>query len=184
MQYLESKDLSRLFRAMHAENSVHHLAALTAFFTGARISQVLAIRGSDVFEREGRVVIKIRAAKRGDVGFKTLHVDSQPEFDMTPLIALATNRGNAPIFGGLSRQYFNLRLKHYAKVAGIHSDFAHSHVLRHSAAMAIWDETQRLGAISKFLQHKSPSSAMAYLQEVDGVTAQAAMDNYQFEEVA
>jgi integrase len=184
VQYLESKDLSKLFRVMSAENKTHHLVALTSFFCGSRISQTLAIRGSDVFLREGRWVIKIRAAKRGDIGFKTLHADSQPAFDMTPLVALAKARGTSLIFGGTTRQYFNLCLKKYAKLAGVHSDFAHSHVLRHSAAMVIWDETQRLGAVSKFLQHRSPSSAMAYLQEVDGVTAQAAMDNFKFEEAA
>jgi len=96
---------------------------------------------------------------------------------MTPLIALAKTKGRSRIFGGLSRQYFNLRLKDYSETAGVHSSYAHSHVFRHSAAMIVFAKTQRIGAVSKFLLHRSPSSAFVYLQENDGMMAQEAMDN-------
>lgn len=181
MQYLENKDLAKLFRAAYASNRQHHLVALTQFFTGARVSQVLRLRGEDIFEANGRIVIKIHAAKRGAELFHTLHLDSDPAFDMSPLIDLAKARSSSRLFGGLTRQYFNRSLKTYCAAAGIHSDFGHSHVFRHSAAMAIWDATQRLGTISHFLQHKSPATACFYLAESDGKLAQAAMDKYQFE---
>jgi site-specific recombinase XerD len=103
---------------------------------------------------------------------------------MSPLIEMAKNRPTALLFtdrGLLTRQYFNKALKRYCVAAGIHTDFGHSHVFRHSAAMAIWDATQRLGTISHFLQHKSPATACFYLAESDGKLAQAAMDNYQFD---
>lgn len=177
MQYLPKPDLAKIFRAAHAANKTHHLAVLCGFFTGARISQVLAIRGEDIFQRDGKWVVKIRAAKRGNVVTHALHIDSDPAFDMTPLIELAQKRGLSLIFGGLSRQYFNKCLKSYANAAGIHSDYAHSHVFRHSAAMAIFDATQRIGAVSQFLAHRSPSSAFIYLQENDGQLAQAALDS-------
>jgi hypothetical protein len=45
------------------------------------------------------------------------------------------------------------------------------------AAMVVFDATQRIGAVSQFLAHKSPSSAFVYLQENDGMLAQDAMDN-------
>lgn len=177
MEYLGKQDLAKLFRAMHEANTTHHLAALVAFFTGARISQVLSVRGEDIFEREGRYVILIHAAKRGDVVTHSLHLDADPAFDMSPLIALAQAKGRSLVFGGLTRQYFNTKLKDYAEQAGIHSDFAHSHVFRHSAAMVIYLATQRIGAVSRFLAHRSPSSAFIYLKENDGLYAQAAMDN-------
>ena len=176
MQYLGKQDLAKIFRAAHEMNLVHHLAMLVGFFTGARISQVLNVRGEDIFEREGKWVIKIRAAKRGDVVTHSLHIDADPAFDMTPLIALAQTKRQSRIFGGLSRQYFNLSLKRYADAAGIHSDFAHSHIFRHSAAMVVFDATKRIGAVSRFLAHRSPSSAFVYLQENDGMLAQDAMD--------
>ena len=58
--------------------------------------------------------------------------------------------------------------------------FAHSHVLRHSAAMVIFDATQRIGAVSQFLAHKSPASAFVYLKENDSHLAQEAMDGIEF----
>jgi integrase len=180
MQYLEPNDLAKLFRVMYDTNRNHWLVALTQFFTGARIEQVLSLKGEDIFEVNGRMVIKIHARKRGNDGFKTIHLDADPTFDMSPLLALAKTRPNAVLFGGLSRQYFNQVLKKYCAAAGIHSDFGHSHVFRHSAAMVIWNATTKLGTISHFLQHASPATACFYLAEADGKAAQEAMDNLQF----
>lgn len=177
MLYLGKPDLAKLFRAAHEANEIHHLAMLVGFFTGARISQVLNVRGEDIFEKDGRWVIKIRAAKRGDVVIHNLHFDDDAAFDMSPLIELAKAKGQSRLFGGLTRQYFNLKLKDYAGAAGVHSDFAHSHVFRHSAAMIVFDVTGRIGAVSRFLAHRSPSSAFIYLQENDGALAQDAMDS-------
>lgn len=179
MNYLPKQDLAKLIRVAFEENKIHHLAMLVGLFTGARISQVLNVRGEDIFERDGKVVIKIRAAKRGNVVTHSLHIDADPAFDMTPLIAIAQVKRQSKIFGGLSRQYFNLKLKAYAGKAGIHSDYAHSHVFRHSAAMIVFDVTKRIGAVSQFLAHRSPSSAFVYLQENDGMLAQEAMDQLQ-----
>ena len=177
MQYLEKSDLSKLFRVMAAEHPIHHLVALIGFFCGCRVSQTLNIRGEDIFERDGRWVVLIRAAKRGNEVIHALHIEDDAAFDMTPLIELAATKHQSRLFGGLDRHYFNKRLKHYADKAGIHSTFAHSHVFRHSAAMAIFDATQRIGAVSQFLAHRSPSSAFVYLQENDGALAQDAMDS-------
>jgi integrase len=67
-------------------------------------------------------------------------------------------------------------LKRYGKAAGIHPDFCHSHVFRHSIAMIIWDATHRLGAITQFLAHRSENSALQYLAENDGTLAQDAVN--------
>ena len=174
--YLEKKDLGKIFKAAFAENRQHHLAMLTCFWTGARISQVLALRGVDVVEINGKARIKVHRAKRGKDVFPELHADVQPEFDMTPLIALAKQRGTNKLFGSLSRQYFDVMLKRYGKAAGIHPDFCHSHVFRHSIAMIIWDATHRLGAITQFLAHRSENSALQYLAENDGTLAQDAVN--------
>lgn len=177
MQYLGKQDLSKLFRAMYAANKMHHLAALTQFYTGTRVSQLLDIRGEDVFEKDGKWVVLIRAAKRGNVVIQSLHADAEAAFDMTPLIEMAKIKGRSRIFGALSRQYYNLCLKRYAEAAGIHSAFAHSHVFRHSVAIAIYDATQRVGAITQFLGHKSSTAALCYLAENDGKLGQEAVDS-------
>lgn len=179
MEYLNHDELARLFRVIHEENKTHHMACLVAFWTGARVSQVLQLRGQDIFESKGKLVIKIHAAKRGNVRLHTLHVDSDPAFDLSPLIELAKRRPVALLFAGLSRQYLNLCLKTYCAKAGIHTDAGHMHVFRHSIAISIWNATQSLGAISEFLQHRAPSSAFVYLRERDGSLAQEVVDNIQ-----
>lgn len=181
MQYLPQADVAKVFRAAHAaatpKSNLHHMAMLIQFFTGARVGQMLRVRGEDVFQRDGKWVVMIRAAKRGNVVTHALHIDADPAFDMTPLVALAATKGLSTLFGGLSRQYYNETLVKYFAAAGINSTYAHSHVFRHSAAMVVFDATQRIGAVSQFLAHRSPSSAFVYLAENDGMLAQEAMDN-------
>jgi integrase len=181
MQYLPKADLAKVLRATYAVGTKasqrDHMIMLVQFFTGARISQALNVRGEDIFERDGKWVIMIRAAKRGNVVTHSLHVDADPAFDMSPLIAMAATKGQSLVFGGAHKSNFNAAMKPYFEAAGIHSSYAHSHVFRHSAAMAIFDATQRIGAVSQFLAHRSPSSAFVYLQENDGALAQEAMDS-------
>ena len=175
MRYLETADLAKLFRTLHEHASPkQHVLALTQFFTGSRIGQVLALRGSDVRQYGNRWVIQIPAAKNGQDGLRDLHVDADPAFDMTPLIAMAQEAGDHKLFGGLDRRYFNRVLNKCAEMAGI--IHVSSHTFRHSAAMIVMGETQRVGAVSQFLLHRSASSAYIYLQEVDGRHAQAAMN--------
>ena len=57
MEYLNRSELAKLFRVIHAGNEIHLLACLTAFWTGARVSQVLALEGQDIFEADGKLVI-------------------------------------------------------------------------------------------------------------------------------
>jgi integrase len=183
MQYLTADELGKLFPVIRAANKTHHLIALVAFWTGARISQVLALKGEDIFEANGRLVIKIGAAKRGYERVKTLHIDENPDFDLSPLIELAKQRPAALLFGGTWPSYFNKCLKEkYCPAAGIHSDFGHSHVFRHSIAIQIWEKTHSLGSITHFLQHRSPTTAFYYLAENDGRKAQEAVDGLQLAE--
>jgi len=183
MHYLEPKDIAKVLRVAHQatdpESHRQHMAMLVMFFTGTRVSQMLAIRGEDIFERDGRYVVMLRAAKRGNIVTHALHIDEDPAFDMRPLIELSKIKRQSLLFSGLSRQYFNKILVKYMAAAGLHSMYAHSHVFRSSAAMAIFDATQRIGAVSQFLAHKSATAALIYLRESDGIRAQDAMDNLQ-----
>lgn len=180
MHFLEPSDLAKVFRAAYAANTpksrLHHLAMLTHFYSGTRVSQLLALTGGDVFQRDGQWVIMLPAAKHGKTAIRSLHMSDDPALDMSPLIALADTRKLSLLFGGLSRWYFNEVLEKYFTDAGIPRAFAHSHVFRHSAAMAIFKSTQRIGAVTEFLAHRSPASAFVYLQENDGQLAQDAMN--------
>jgi len=184
MQYFTTAETAKLLRVAHKAVSPkshrQHLAMMVMAFTGTRISQMLALRGEDILEKDGKWVILLPAAKRGNAVVRTLRIDADPAFDMSPLIELAKTRRQSLLFDGLSRQYFNEMMAKYCDQAGIHSSYAHSHVFRHSAAMAIFDATQRIGAVSEFLAHRSPASAFVYLRENDGVMAQEAMDSLVF----
>lgn len=179
MEYMSKQEVAKVLEvAMHA-NRDHHLAILLAYATGARVSQVLTLTGTDVYAAE--LKIKIHAVKRGRSRFFRLHQDNDnPIWDLTPLVYLATRRGAGLLFGSLTRQYLDLCFKRYGRAAGVHVDLCHMHCLRHSIAMQIWDNTHRLGAISTFLCHRDPSSAFQYLQENDGLLADEAVEAYAF----
>jgi integrase len=180
MEYLPISDLAKVFRAAYdadtLKSRLHHQAMLTMFFTGTRVSQMLSLCGEDVCQIDDKWVILVPAAKRGKKVVRALHICDDPAFDMTPLIAMAQIKRISRLFDGLSRDYFNAMIEKACVLAGIHTSFAHSHMFRHSAAMAIFDATQRIGAVTEFLAHKSPASAFCYLQENDGQLAQQAMN--------
>jgi integrase len=137
MHFLPPADLVKVFRAAYASKKPtarrNHLAMLTAFYTGSRISQWLAIRGEDIIQRDGKWVILIQPAKGGKSAIRSLHIDADPALDMSPLIELAQVRKRALLFDSLRRQSFNDALDEYCEAAGVHSSFAHSHMFRHSA---------------------------------------------------
>lgn len=181
MQYLPTSDLAKVLRATRAigTKAAHrdHLIMLVQFYTGARVSQALGVRGEDIFLREGKWTIMLRAAKHGHETYHTMQFSDDSAFDMSPLLVMAQGKGQSLVFGGAHTSNYNAALKSYFEAAGVNTIFAHSHVFRHSAAMAIFDATQRIGAVSQFLGHRSPSSAFVYLQENDGALAQQAMND-------
>jgi integrase len=178
MHYMTKQEIKLLLAVAYQSNRTHHLVLLLGYATGARISQVLELTGTDVYAAEMR--IKIHGKKRGKSRFHKLHEDSEPMFDLSPLVDLAALRGPGKLFGGLTRQYMDLMLKKYGRLVGIHKDLCHFHVMRHSIAMVIWDATQRPGAITTFLGHKDPSSAYQYLAENDGILAEQAVAEFAF----
>lgn len=183
--YLEETDLHRVIRAAYeSEDLRQHMVTLVLFYAATRISQALSLRGSDLFRYNGKWALLVRGAKGGNDVVHYLHFSDDPAFDMTPLLELAQKRMFSKLFGGLTPQYFNIKLKEIALQAGIHQDYAHSHVFRHSAAMIIMNRTQRVGAVTKALGHKSASSAFVYLQENDAQLAQDVLSNFTPAEIA
>ena len=180
MHSLEIPEIAKLLRALRErkdpQSQIHHLAALTLFVTGTRVGQLRQIRGEDIFQKDGQWVVWLRSAKRGNERIRNLRIDADPAFDMTPLIEIAKLRGTSLIFGTLTRQYLNKILKEAAAAAGIHTAFGHTHIFRHSVAMAIWKQTLRLGAITEFLGHRSATTALCYLKENDNRLGQSAVD--------
>lgn len=147
-----------------------HLLLLIQFWSGLRISEALAIKGRDVCDGQ----LHVRRLKRSLPTTHRLHVDDDPIFDSSPLIELAKANSNARLFD-FTPQWINRLLKRYALEAGIHPAKCHSHVLKHSICMALWDSLKDLSAIQDWVGHKSASSTLVYMRHDAQAKAQAAV---------
>jgi len=168
MEYLTGSELRRLFTVARQRNATHHLALVVGLWHGLRVSEILAIRGVDVVDGQ----LAVKRLKRSKSTCQPIHIDSDPLFDESPLVEMA--RANPGRLFNFSRQRVDQFIKIYGRVAGVHPDKLHAHaVCKHSLAMQLWDKTQSLGQIQSYLGHRSASSTMCYLVEVDARKAQS-----------
>lgn len=178
MEYLQKPEINALLKASYEYgNKEAHLALLVMYATGTRVSQALALKGIDVIpdSTTGGYKVRIGQAKRGKTRCFRVLVSPSPYLDMRELIELAKVRGTNALFGGLTRHYLHVLIKRFAKDAGLHIGMVHCHTIRHSAAMRVYEKTQRIGAVSGFLCHTDPSAAYTYVAENDGQLADEAM---------
>jgi integrase/recombinase XerD len=178
VEYLHEAEVSALLQASHAYgNKEAHLALLLMYATGTRVSQALRLKGIDVLPdaTTGGYKVRIPQAKRGKTRSFRVLVSPNPALDMRELVELARTRGTSKLFSGLTRHYLHRLIKKFAKIAGLHEEMVHCHTIRHSAAMRVYEKTQRIGAVSGFLCHSDPATAYTYVQENDGQLADEAM---------
>jgi len=168
MEYLERSELRNLFEVAYEHDRTHHLFLLTTLWHALRVSEAINIHGMDIQCGE----LTVPRIKKGHPTRQPIHRDGDILFDETPVIAVAAENPNR-LFN-FSRQWADLFIKKYCVLAGIHSDKAHMHALRHSFAMLLWDKTHSLGMIQGYLGHRCPSSTLIYLVEVDRCKAHAA----------
>ena len=178
MEYLQQAEISALLKASYENgNKEANLALLVMYATGTRVSQALALKGIDVIPDPvtGGHKVRIGSAKRGKTRTFRVLVSPNPALDMRELVELARVRGTSALFGGLTRHYLHTLVKRFALSAGLHVGMVHCHTIRHTAAMAVYTHTQRIGAVSGFLCHSDPSAAYTYVAENDGQLADDAI---------
>jgi integrase len=178
MEYLQRAEINALLKTSYEYgNREAHLALLVMYATGTRVSQALRLKGIDVLSDPvtGGHKVRIGSAKRGKTRTFRVLVSPNPALDMRELVELAKVRGTNALFGGLTRHYLHRLIKKFAATAGLHIDMVHCHTIRHSAAMRVYEKTQRIGAVSGFLCHTDPSAAYTYVAENDGQFADEAM---------
>jgi len=178
MEYLQKSEINALLKASYEYgNKEAHLALLVMYGTGTRVSQALALKGIDVLAdpTTGGYKVRIQQAKRGKTRTFRILVSPADYLDMRGLVELAKVRGTNSLFGGLSRHYLHVLIKKFAAQAGLHIGMVHCHTIRHSAAMRVYEKTQRIGAVSGFLCHSNPAAAYTYVQENDAQFADDAI---------
>src|SRR5258708_36243511 len=178
MEFLQKPEVVALLKtSFEYGNREAHLALLTMYATGSRVSQVIALKGCDIIPdpSTGGHRIRIGASKRGRTRTFRVLVSPDPALDMRDLVTLAQQRGTSMLFGGLTRHYLHTLIKSFAQIAGLHADMVHCHTIRHSSAMRVYERTQRIGAVSGFLAHSDPAAAFTYVAENDGKLADEAI---------
>ena len=140
MEYLQHAEMKALLKASLAYgNREAHLALVTMYGTGSRVSQVLALKGIDVIPdtETGGHRIRIGAAKRGQTRTYRVLVSPDPALDMRDLVELAKTRGTNALFGALDRHYLHRLIKRFAAEAGLHPTLhcqvipgGHPHLIR------------------------------------------------------
>ncbi len=120
MEYLQHPEILALLKASYEYgNREAHLALLTMYATGARISQIVGdrhakrpiegLKGVDIIRdaETGGHRIRILAAKRGKTRTFRVLCSPNPVLDMRDLVDLAKQRGTSYLFGGLTRHYMH-----------------------------------------------------------------------------
>jgi integrase/recombinase XerD len=169
MEYLDKSELRRLFSVAYGQNRLHHLALVTGLWHGLRVSELISIRASDIFDGQ----LSVCRLKRSESTIQAIHADEDPLFDERSIIDLA-GKTSGRLFP-FSRQRVDQFIRRYGKLAGIHPSKCHAHALKHSLAMLLWSATGNLGQIQSYLGHKSAGSTLVYLREADSSKAIAAV---------
>lgn len=167
MEYLTNDELSRLFTVAYESNRDHHLFLVTVLWCGSRVSETLELAGLDVLN--GKISIK---RKKGSLPTtQDVHADADPIFDGSPIIERARLAGPDRLFK-FNRQRVDQFIKKYGERAGISTKKLHCHALKHSSGMIFWKASGgSLGLLQRHLGHRSPSSSLVYLAEIDSQKA-------------
>jgi integrase/recombinase XerD len=168
MTYLTKDELRRLFQAAYNHNREHHLALVACLWHGARVSELINLRGTDVTP-DGMVIVK--RLKGSLTTMQPIRKDDDILFDESPILTLAQDRKTLRLFP-YCRSYFNILMKKYGIEAGIHKSKLHIHALKHSLAMMLWDKSHSLGRLQSYLGHKAASSTLIYLYESNHLLGQ------------
>lgn len=167
---LSHDEIKALFNA--CENIKHKLIMYIAYGTGARVSEILNLRLTDIDYENG--VIHVMAGK----GNKQRQLTLKPRLADSIRDYISGYNPNEYLFNGqFSNQYssssINQFLKDYAKKAGIKKR-VHIHLLRHNYATHCLDAGENLYTIQKSLGHASPkTTANNYLHMSSKIIANA-----------
>ncbi len=136
------------------------------YATGLRVSELTGLRLAEVNQRQGvvRVTGKGNRERLVPLGEEALHwlrrylAEARPELakGAQPAALLLTPRG-----GGMTRQAFWYRVRHWARCAGIDKPLS-PHSLRHAFATHLLDRGADLRVVQLLLGHRQLSTTQIY----------------------
>ena len=145
-------------------------------YTGLRRNEVIGLRGKDLEDKDGRLIIKYRR-KGGkftarEIGEPEVYQALQDylekagrEAALKTWASLWTRHDRAGKSGApLESRAFANNLKKYAKAAGVES--AHVHQTRHTYARIVSEETGSYLETQEALDHENAATTRAYVQRI------------------
>jgi len=164
--YLTEEEWQRLLKAI--DNTRDKAVFITAYTYGLRASEVGMLRVSDVdFARDRIFIRRLKGSISGEWPLlpevakaikRWLRVrQKQGLGDKT---ALFVTRQGTPIH----RSTLHLLMRKYGERAGIPEHKQHFHVLKHSRAMHLLEETHDIVGTKDWLGHKNIQNTMKYVQ--------------------
>mgnify|MGYP001244562206 CR=1 FL=1 len=164
---LSQSEVERLLAAPDRERplGLRDAAMLeTLYATGARVSELVSLRRSDVHLERGYVLVtgkgrKQRLVPLGEVAIELIEaycLQVRPLWDRGHVALFLTQR-----HGPMTRQGFWKLLKGYARKAGIEVPLS-PHKLRHSFATHLLDHGADLRAVQEMLGHADISTTQIY----------------------
>ena len=136
------------------------------YATGLRVSELTGLRLTEVNQRQGvvRVTGKGNRERLVPLGEEALHWLQRYLADARP--ALARGAQSAALFltprgGGMTRQAFWYRIRHWARCAGIDKPLS-PHTLRHAFATHLLDHGADLRVVQLLLGHRHLSTTQIY----------------------
>ncbi len=158
---LSRDEEQKLIGQAYRETGNHGLLLKTLFLTGARVSEFVSLKVSDLFFDEQMVLIE-----KGK-GSKSRYVPVLPELAQE-LKTLLGSRQTGYIFESNRHTKFTARriqqiVKETAEQAGIKKK-VHPHLLRHTVATLLLEKGMPLEQIQKFLGHSKIETTQIYAE--------------------
>lgn len=180
---LSDEEMNRLLRVVKARADAGSVVAkrdyallLFFFLTGLRRNELISLRGKDLQEKDGRLVIKYRRKGGKFVGRE---VGESSAYEALTEYLAASGRSDVPGTerplwtrhdragrpgAPLSSRSFAENLKVYAREAGI--EHIHVHQTRHTYARIVAEETGSYLEAQEALDHENAATTRVYVQRI------------------
>lgn len=145
-----------------------YLLCLTLAYTGARVSEIIALKKKDIVELPNsdtgntEYYLKLRTLKRKEKHYRYLPIHDKLQTELFSYLVLKKIKSNNKIFD-ISRRSAYTWVKKACYLAGIDDDRAHPHTFRHSFGVAVMLKKEiKIRVLQKWLGHASVENTLIY----------------------